>query len=310
MPELPDIEVYREAIGQRVVGRQLVRVRLRSPFLLRSVRPPLAEAEGRGVCSVRRLGKRVVLGLEGDLFLAIHLMVAGRFRWSGPSAKIPGRVGLAAFDFGHGVLLLTEAGSKRRAAMHLVHGEEGLASLDRGGLEVLECTPEAFRARLQGENHTLKRALIDPRLMSGIGNAYSDEILHRACLSPMRWTTRLSAEQIDALHRAAVAVLSEWTDRLREQAAGRFPAKVTAFHEDMAVHGRYRKPCPRCGAPVQRIVYAENESNYCARCQTGGRLLADRALSRLFKADWPKTVEGLEERLGSGGAEARKGGVS
>ena len=310
MPELPDIEVYRGAIAQRVVGRELTRIRLRGPFLLRSVRPPLKEAEGRVVVGVRRLGKRVVLCLEGELFLAIHLMVAGRFRWGAHGAKLPGRVGQAAFDFEHGTLLLTEAGSKRRAAMHLVHGEEGLASLDRGGLEVLECTPEAFRARLQGENHTLKRALIDPRLMSGIGNAYSDEILHRACLSPMRWTTRLSAEQIDALHRAAVAVLSEWTDRLREQAAGRFPAKVTAFHEDMAVHGRYRKPCPRCGAPVQRIVYAENESNYCARCQTGGRLLADRALSRLFKADWPKTVEGLEERLGSGGAEARKGGVS
>ena len=310
MPELPDIEVYRGAIAQRVVGRELTRIRLRGPFLLRSVRPPLKEAEGRVVVGVRRLGKRVVFCLEGELFLAIHLMVAGRFRWGAHGAKLPGRVGQAAFDFEHGTLLLTEAGSKRRAAMHLVHGEEGLASLDRGGLEVLECTPEAFRARLQGENHTLKRALIDPRLMSGIGNAYSDEILHRARLSPMRWTTRLSAEQVDALHRAAVGVLSEWTDRLRDQAGGRFPAKVTAFHEDMAVHGRYRKPCPRCGAPVQRIVYAENESNYCARCQTGGRLLADRALSRLFKADWPKTVEGLEERLGSGGAEARKGGVS
>ncbi|MCE2559376.1 MAG: formamidopyrimidine-DNA glycosylase, partial [Acidobacteria bacterium] len=265
----------------------------------------LKEAEGRVVVGVRRLGKRVVLCLEGDLFLSIHLMIAGRFRWGARAAKLPGRVGQAAFDFEHGTLLLTEAGSKRRAAMHLVAGEEGLASLDRGGLEVLECGLEAFRARLTAENHTLKRALIDPRLFSGIGNAYSDEILHRARLSPMRWTTRLNEEQIDDLYRAAMSVLSEWTDRLRDQAGGRFPAKVTAFHDDMAVHGRYRKPCPACGAPVQRIVYAENECNYCARCQTGGRLLADRALSRLLKADWPRTVEELEERLGPGGAATR-----
>ena len=300
MPELPDVEVYREAIEQRVAGRELVRVRLRSPFLLRSVQPRLSEAEGRTVTGVRRLGKRIVLALEGELFLAVHLMIAGRFRWGGPSAKVPGRVGLAAFDFGYGTLLLTEAGSKRRAAMHLVAGEGGLAELDRGGLEVLECGPEAFGARLRAENHTLKRALIDPRLFSGIGNAYSDEILHRARLSPMRWTSRLADEQVDGLYQASVAVLTEWTDRLRTQAGGRFPAKVTAFHKEMAVHGRYRKPCPRCGAPVQRIVYAENECNYCARCQTGGRLLADRALSRLLKKDWPRTVEELEERLGAG----------
>ena len=305
MPELPDVVVYCEAIEQRVVGRDLTRIRLRGPFLLRSVRPPLKEAEGRVVVGVRRLGKRVVLCLEGDLFLSIHLMIAGRFRWGAHGAKLPGRVGQAAFDFEHGTLLLTEAGSKRRAAMHLVAGEEGLASLDGGGLEVLECGQEAFRARLTAENHTLKRALIDPRLFSGIGNAYSDEILHRARLSPMRWTTRLNEEQIDDLYRAAMSVLSEWTDRLRDQAGGRFPAKVTAFHDDMAVHGRYRKPCPVCGAPVQRIVYAENECNYCARCQTGGRLLADRALSRLLKADWPRTVEELEERLGPGGAATR-----
>ncbi len=304
MPELPDVEVYREAIEQRVAGRELVRVRLRSPFLLRSVQPRLSEAEGRTVTGVRRLGKRVVLALEGELFLAVHLMIAGRFRWGGPSAKVPGRVGLAAFDFGHGALLLTEAGSKRRAAMHLVAGEGGLAALDRGGLEVLECGPEAFAARLRAENHTLKRALIDPRLFSGIGNAYSDEILHRARLSPMRWTSRLADEQVDGLYEASVAVLTEWTDRLRAQAGGRFPAKVTAFHNEMAVHGRYRKPCPRCDAPVQRIVYAENECNYCARCQTGGRLLADRALSRLLKKDWPRTVEELEERLGAGAAAA------
>ena len=307
MPELPDVEVYREAIERRVVGRELVRVRLRSPFLLRSVRPPLSEAEGRVVASVRRLGKRIALALEGELFLAIHLMIAGRFRWAGPSAKPPGRVGLAAFDFGYGTLLLTEAGSKRRAAMHVVAGEEGLAALDRGGLEVLECGPEAFGARLRAENHTLKRALIDPRLFSGIGNAYSDEILHRARLSPLRWTSRLADEQVDRLYRSAVAVLTEWTDRLRTQAGGRFPAKVTAFHEEMAVHGRYRKPCPLCGAPVQRIVYAENECNYCARCQTGGRLLADRALSRLLKRDWPKTAEELEERLGAREAASGQG---
>ncbi len=305
MPELPDVVVYCEAIEQRVAGRELTAIRVRSPFLLRSVRPPLSDAEGRAVVSVRRVGKRVVLCLEGELFLAIHLMIAGRFRWGAPAAKLPGRVGLAAFDFEHGTLLLTEAGSKRRAAMHLVAGEDGLARLDRGGIEVLECDPETFRARLVAENHTLKRALIDPRLFSGIGNAYSDEILHRARLSPMRWTTRLSEEQVDELYRATVAVLGEWTQRLRAQAGGRFPAKVTAFHDGMAVHGRYRKPCPACGAPVQRIVYAErvSECNYCARCQTGGRLLADRALSRLLKADWPKTVEELEERLGSGGAE-------
>ncbi len=306
MPELPDVVVYCEAIEQRVAGRELVRIRLRSPFLLRSVRPPLSEAEGRAVLGVRRVGKRIVLCLEGELFLAIHLMIAGRFRWGGDAAKLPGRVGLAAFDFEHGTLLLTEAGSKRRAAMHLVAGEEGLARLDRGGLEVLECGPDAFRARLTAENHTLKRALIDPRLFSGIGNAYSDEILHRARLSPMRWTTRLSEEQVDELYRSAVAILTEWTERLRAKAGARFPARVTAFHEEMAVHGRYRAPCPACGAPVQRIVYAEmiSECNYCARCQTGGRLLADRALSRLLKSDWPKTVEELEERLGAGGAEA------
>ncbi len=305
MPELPDVVVYREAIEQRVAGRELTGIRLRSPFLLRSVRPPLSEAEGRAVVGVRRVGKRIVLCLEDELFLAIHLMIAGRFRWGAHAAKLPGRVGLAAFDFEHGTLLLTEAGSKRRAAMHLVAGAEGLAALDRGGIEVLECGRRAFRARLVAENHTLKRALIDPRLFSGIGNAYSDEILHRARLSPMRWTTRLSGQQIDELYRATVAVLGEWTQRLRAQAGGRFPAKVTAFHDEMAVHGRYRAPCPRCGAPVQRIVYAEraSECNYCARCQTGGRLLADRALSRLLKADWPKTVEELEERLGAGGAE-------
>ncbi len=307
MPELPDVVVYCEAIEQRVAGRDLVRIRLRSPFLLRSVRPPLSEAEGRAVVGVRRVGKRIVLCLEGELFLAIHLMIAGRFRWGAHAAKLPGRVGLAAFDFEHGTLLLTEAGSKRRAAMHLVAGEDGLARLDRGGLEVLECGRDAFRARLVAENHTLKRALIDPRLFSGIGNAYSDEILHRAGLSPMRWTTRLSEEQVDDLYRATVAVLGEWTERLRVQTGGRFPAKVTAFHDEMAVHGRYREPCPVCDAPVQRVVYAESEFNYCARCQTGGRLLADRALSRLLKADWPKTVEELEERLGSGGAETGRG---
>jgi len=302
VPELPDVALYCEAIDQRVRGRALNRVRLRSPFLLRTVRPALAEAEGRSVLGVRRLGKRIVFGLESDLFLAVHLMIAGRFRWSAARAKIPGRIGLAALDFDHGTLLLTEAGTKRRAAMHLVSGKEGLRSLDRGGLEVLECGPEAFRERLRSENHTVKRALVDPRLFSGIGNAYSDEILHRAGLSPMRWTSRLSEEQVETLYRAAVAVLSEWTQRLRSEAGGRFPTKVTAFRPGMAVHGRHRQPCPDCSAPVQRIVYAENECNYCARCQNRGRLLKDRVLSRLLKSDWPKSVDELEERLGNANA--------
>ncbi len=303
MPELPDMEVYREAIEERTLGRTLERILLRSPFLLRSVRPPLVAAEGRVVRSVRRLGKRLVIELDGDLFLAVHLMIAGRFRWARPSAKPPGRIGLAAFDFGHGTLLLTEAGSKRRAALHLAEGEDGLTALDRGGLEVLECGPAAFRERLVSENHTLKRALVDPRLVSGIGNAYSDEILHRAGMSPMRWTTRLSPSEVARLHEAVTEVLTEWTERLRSEAKGRFPTGVTAFRDGMAVHGRYRQPCPVCEAPVQRIVYAENECNYCARCQTGGRLLADRVLSRLLKKDWPRTPEALEERLGVGAGE-------
>ncbi len=306
MPELPDLTVYCEAIGERTIGRRLTGIRLRSPFLLRSIEPPLSAAEGLKVTAVCRLGKRVVLCLEQDLYLAAHLMIAGRFRWLGPRAPIPGRVGQAAFDFDHGTLILTEAGSRRRAALHLALGRSGLARLDRGGLEALECGRAAFGSRLVSENHTLKRALTDPRLFSGIGNAYSDEILHRARLSPMRWTTRLSSDQVDALYRATTDVLSEWTERLRAEAKGRFPDRVTAFHPGMAVHGRYRAPCPVCGRPVQRIAYAENESNYCAHCQTGGRLLADRALSRLLKADWPKTVEELEDRLG-GGREAALG---
>ena len=296
MPELPDIVVYVEAIAARVVGLPLTRVRLASPFLLRTVDPPLAAAEGRTVGGVSRLGKRIVLELDGELFLVVHLMIAGRLHWGAPAAKVPGRVGLAAFDFPSGALLLTEASRKKRASLHVVGGARALAELDRGGLEVLAATPAAFSAALGRENHTLKRALTDPRLFSGIGNAYSDEILHRAQLSPARLTSRMTGEETERLQRATVGVLTEWTDRLRTEAGGGFPEKVTAFREGMAVHGRYGQPCPVCGTAVQRVVYADNEANYCPRCQTGGKLLADRALSRLLKGDWPRTLEELEER--------------
>ncbi|HUK12010.1 MAG TPA: DNA-formamidopyrimidine glycosylase family protein [Thermoanaerobaculaceae bacterium] len=296
MPELPDIVVYVEAIAARVVGLPLTRVRLASPFLLRTVDPPLAAAEGRTVRGVSRLGKRIVLELDGELFLVVHLMIAGRLHWGAPAAKVPGRVGLAAFDFPSGTLLLTEASRKKRASLHVVGGARALAELDRGGLEVLAATPAAFSAALGRENHTLKRALTDPRLFSGIGNAYSDEILHRAQLSPARLTSRMTGEETERLQRATVGVLTEWTDRLRTEAGGGFPEKVTAFREGMAVHGRYGQPCPVCGTAVQRVVYADNEANYCPRCQTGGKLLADRALSRLLKDDWPRTLEELEER--------------
>jgi formamidopyrimidine-DNA glycosylase len=296
MPELPDVTVYVEALAARTVGETLERVRVGSPFLLRTVEPPLAAADARKVEGVRRLGKRVVIGLEGDFFLAIHLMIAGRLRWLAAGATIPRRLGLAAFDFSSGTLLLTEAGSTRRAALHVAAGAAGLASLDRGGIEPLESSLDEFRQALARESHTLKRALTDPRLFSGIGNAYSDEILHRARLSPATLTGSLDEAEIERLFRATRGTLSEWTERLRAEAAGAFPEKVTAFREGMAVHGRYGKPCPICGAPVQRIVYAANESNYCARCQTDGRLLADRALSRLLKSDWPRTLEQLEER--------------
>lgn len=287
--------VYLECLAPRVLGRTLDRVRIINPFVLRSVEPPVSEAEGREVVGLRRIGKRLVLALEGERFLVIHLMIAGRLRWRAPGSKPPGRPALAAFEFATGTLVLTEAGSTRRASLHLVRGAGGLAPFDRGGLEPLECDVEAFAERLRSERHTVKRALADPRLFSGIGNAYSDEILHRARLSPMVLTDRLDGETIGRLHRAVREVLGEWTARLRAEAGEAFPEKVTAFREGMAVHGRFRQPCPVCGAPVQRIRYAANETNYCARCQTGGRLLADRAMSRLLKADWPRSLEGLDE---------------
>jgi formamidopyrimidine-DNA glycosylase len=302
VPELPDVTVYVEAVAARVLGEPLERVRLSSPFLLRTAEPAISAVEGRKVLEVRRMGKRVVLALEGDLFLAIHLMVAGRLRWREPGGKL-GRTGkaLAELQFPRGTLVLTEAGTRRRAALHLLGGEPALRALDGGGLEVLEADLPAFRRALLSESHTLKRALTDPRLFSGIGNAYSDEILHRARLSPVKLTGRLTAEEAARLHAAARAVLQEWTDRLRSQAGGGFPEGVTAFREGMAVHGRHRQPCPDCGAPVQRIVRAENETNYCPRCQTGGQILSDRSLARLLKEDWPRTLEEMEQ------LEARRG---
>lgn len=303
MPELPDVEAYLEALRRSILGEPLEGVRIVAPSLLRTVEPPLSEVEGRRVVSLERLGKRLVWELEDDLFLVLHLMIAGRLRWRPRGASVPRKVGLAAFDFPSGTLLLTEASTRKRASLHLVRGRKALAEHDRGGLEVLGAAPEAFRKRLLSERHTLKRALTDPRLFSGIGNAYSDEILHRAALSPVQLTSNLEEVEVDRLHRAAVEVLGEWRDRLlREVEEGGFPEKVTAFRPQMAVHGRYGKPCPTCGTPVQRIVYAETETNYCPGCQTGGRLLADRSLSRLLKDDWPRTVEELEERRGGGGS--------
>jgi formamidopyrimidine-DNA glycosylase len=298
VPELPDILTYLRALEPRVLERPLLGVRLGSPFLLRTAEPPLSEAAAKRVVGLRRLGKRIVLALEGELFLALHLMIAGRLHWRKPGALVGGKNALAAFDFEEGALILTEAGSKRRAALHCLRGEAALAELDRGGLEVLEAGPEAFAAALTAENHTLKRALTDPRLFSGIGNAYSDEILHRARLSPLRLTGRLTGEEIARLHAACRAVLEEWTERLIRQAGDAFPEKVTAFRPEMAVHGRFGQPCPDCGVPVQRIVYAESECNYCPACQNEGRVLADRSLSRLLKSDWPRTLVELEERKG------------
>jgi len=335
LPELPDVTVYAEALERHVVGHVLQRVRLKSPFLLRSVDPPPSAIHGRLVDGVERLGKRLVLRLAapaasrpragaspvgaspaasdetgsepgrrarasdpGELFVVLHLMIAGRLRWHGPGAKLGGRIALAAFDFEHGTLLLTEASSTRRASLHVVAGREGLAEHDRGGLEVLEADPAAFTARLRAGNHTLKRALTDPRLLSGIGNAYSDEILHRARMSPFKTTGTLTDEESARLLEATRAVLTEWIERLRADVGEGFPEKVTAFRPGMAVHGRYGEPCPACGKPVQRILYASHEANYCASCQTGGRLLADRVLSRLMKDDWPRTLEELEERGG------------
>jgi formamidopyrimidine-DNA glycosylase len=296
VPELPDITVYVEALAARVQGEPLQRIELKTPFLLRTAVPPIAEASGRRVRAVRRVGKRVVLALEEDLFLALHLMIAGRLHWISAEEPKRGRrgSGLATFVFPRGNLTLTEAGSKRRAALHLVRGEEALAALDRGGVEPLEASEEAFRDALLRENHTLKRALTDPRLLSGIGNAYSDEILHRARLSPVKLTQRLDQAEIVRLREATVAVLRDWTERLRAEAGGRFPEGVTAFREDFAVHGRHRQPCPVCATPVQRIVHATNETDYCPRCQTGGQILSDRSLARLLKDDWPRTIEELE----------------
>jgi formamidopyrimidine-DNA glycosylase len=295
MPELPDVELYLHALGPRIVGQTLERVRIASPFLLRSVTPPVGSLEGRRVLALRRLGKRIVWALEGDLFVVIHLMIAGRFRWKEAKAPIPGKVGLAAFDFSDGTLILTEASAKKRASLYVVHGEATLAEHDPGGLDVLSATADDFAARLRLENRTLKRALTDPRLFSGIGNAYSDEILHAARLSPTQLTSNLSGEQTAQLFESVKSVLGTWAARLIEDTGDRFPEKVTAFREGMAVHGRYGQPCPRCGAPVQRIQYAANECNYCAPCQTGGRLLADRGLSRLLGKDWPRTLEELDE---------------
>ena len=294
MPELPDLTVYHEALAQRIVSQHLESVLIQSPFLLRTVDPPISSALGRRVAAVRRIGKRLGLGLEGELWLVFHLMIAGRLHWFDAGAPLARRAVLARLQFSSGTLTLTEAGSKRRASLHLLQGEEALRRQDPGGIEVLTATAVEFAERLRRENHTLKRALTDPRLFSGIGNAYSDEILHAARLSPVTLTSRATDAQVSRLHGAARDQLQLWIDRLRGETGGRFPEKVTAFRKEMAVHGRFRLPCPVCGAPVQRIRYADNETNYCATCQTGGRLLADRALSRLLKKDWPKTVDGFD----------------
>jgi formamidopyrimidine-DNA glycosylase len=296
VPELPDVTVYLECLAPRCVGDRLDKARILGPSLLRSVDPPIAAAEGRRVVGLRRIGKRIVFELEGDLYLVFHLMIAGRFRWRPRGAKPSRKVGLAAFDFPKGTLLLTEASPTKRAHLHVVRGETALAEHDPGGLEVLSATPADFRAALVAENRTLKRALTDPHVLSGIGNAYSDEILHRARLSPVRLTQKLDDAEHAALYRATRETLSEWIARLREQVGDGFPEKVTAFRPEMAVHGRYGEPCPDCGSKVQRIRYADTETNYCATCQTGGRLLADRALSRLLKKDWPRSLEELEAR--------------
>ncbi len=296
MPELPDVEVYLAHLRRRIVGETLDRVRVATPFLVRSFEPPLRSAEGKRVRELRRVGKRIAFGLDDDLWIVLHLMIAGRLRWREREAKIPGKVGLAAFDFSSGTVLLTEASTKKRASLHLVRGETAVRDLDPGGIEPLDADVASFAAVLRSERHTLKRALTDPHLFSGIGNAYSDEILWRARMSPMRPTSAMTDEQIAILHAATQSTLREWTDRLMAETGDEFPEKVTAFRPEMAVHGRYRKPCPDCGAPVQRVAYAENEANYCARCQTAGKLLADRSLSRLMHGDWPKTLDELERR--------------
>ncbi|MEX0602204.1 MAG: DNA-formamidopyrimidine glycosylase family protein [Bacteroidota bacterium] len=295
MPELPDITLYVEHLNSRIAGSVLEKVRISSPFLLRSVDPPLSATEGKKVLAISRMGKRIVLDLEGKLFLVIHLMIAGRFRWEPQKAPLRGKAALAAFDFSPGTLLLTEAGTKRRASLHVVQGAENLSGFDRGGLEVLDAGRDEFLKSLTKENHTVKRALTDPRLFSGIGNAYSDEILHAAKLSPLKLTSRLTPDEIERLYAATRSTLRSWIQRLRSEYGKEFPTGVTAFRDGMAVHGRFGKPCPECGTTVQRIVYAENECNYCPRCQTEGRVLADRSLSRLLKGDWPRTVEELED---------------
>ncbi len=296
MPELPDLTVYLDFLESHVVGQTLEKVRVASPFVLRTADPPLTAIEGKRVLGTRRMGKRLVLVLEDELFLTIHLMIAGRFRWREQGAAITAKIGLAAFDFSNGTLLLTEASPKKRAAIHLLRGEAALAEFERTGLEVFETDLDRFRERLLVGNHTVKRALTDPDLFSGIGNAYSDEILHRARMSPVRMTRTLDEDEVQRIYAATREIMQEWIDRLRKEANGGFPEKVTAFRKDMAVHGKYKEPCPVCGTPVQRIVHAENESNYCPTCQTGGRLLADRALSRLLKADWPRTIDELESK--------------
>lgn len=294
MPELPDITIYIEALRPRVLGQRLDRVRIKSPFLLRTFEPSIDAAAGRTVMDISRLGKRIVLGLGGDLFLVIHLMIAGRLLWKDPGRGPTGKIDLATFEFATGTLLLTEASQKRRASLHVIQGAAGLRALDAGGIDVLAATPAELATALRRENRTLKRALTDPRTVSGIGNAYSDEILHRAKLSPLAMTANLSAVDTERLFHAVQSTLQDWIDRLRMETAGGFPEKVTAFREAMAVHGRYGEPCPVCGAPVQRIVYAENEVNYCARCQTDGKVLADRSLSRLLKKSWPRSIDELE----------------
>jgi formamidopyrimidine-DNA glycosylase len=294
VPELPDISAYLSALETRIIGQELARVRIASPFVLRTVEPPLAGVEGRRVCELRRVGKRIAIGFDNDLWLVLHLMIAGRLHWRAPEAKLAGRQNVAAFDFAHGSLVLTEAGSKRRASLHVLKGEEGLRLVDPGGIDVFTCDLDAFRSALTSENRTLKRELTDPRLLSGIGNAYSDEILHAAQLSPIALTHKLSAEQWQRLFAATRETLRLWIDRLVAESQNGFPEKVTAFRPGMAVHGRYGQPCPRCGEKVLRIRYADNETNYCARCQTGGKVLADRSLSRLLGADWPRTLDELE----------------
>ncbi len=298
MPELPDITVYVEQLRARVVDRPLEKIRLASPFLVRTVSPSVREAEGRTVRAIRRMGKRIVWNFDPPMHFVFHLMIAGRFRWRLRGDKLPGRLGLAAFDFPTGTLILTEAGTKRRASLHVVADEAGVRSLDPGGLEVMDTDESTFASALRRENHTLKRSMTDPHILSGIGNAYSDEILHRARLSPIRLTAAMTDEEIHRLFEATRSTLADWTEQLRKESGEAFPEKVTAFREGMAVHGRYREPCPVCGAPVQRIVHADNETNYCAKCQTGGKLLADRALSKLLKSDWPKTIEAMEARRG------------